>query len=438
MPASIIAGAMYFPAFGEPRGRGAARTVCGADEDGVTLAVEGGERALRAAGVPAGDIDGLYVAVQNGAELVGPLPQIVREALGIRSAARVTTATADDLGGYAMLQAALADTASGSVQQALVVSAEAATDAGERVDAGAGAVVIGASTAGATLVEQRRASSLTHEEWFGSNTEQLTDVRFIVHRRQRLLDELLHSVQPLSALDGVVAAGLTGALAADVAYRLTGRDAMPWRCDFGIAGPVIAVVDAASRAPSLRLGFVAVGSGQAVLAELTTGAGGVFDVEPLRRDRPPAAARTGAGPALSLPLESPFFARDWSEMLRLAAARCDRCGHVAFPPSQRPICPVCRGRSWTPHELPRTGTVQSALENRFLPAGFGERIVFVLAELEGGQVFSAPMPPEFAGSEVAIGDPVRLALRRYSVRDGLPAYSMKFVPTQAQEAPHGA
>jgi uncharacterized OB-fold protein len=151
-----------------------------------------------------------------------------------------------------------------------------------------------------------------------------------------------------------------------------------------------------------------------------------FDV-PGHELEPPVLSEE-VGPALSLPAESPFFARTWGESLRLDAARCEQCGRIAFPPSQRVICAGCQGRQWRPYRLARTGVVASYIDNHFLPSGFPPRLVFTLGELDDGQRYWAPMPAEVRGDAIAIGDPVELRLRRFTVRDGLPVYGMKFVP----------
>ena len=182
--------------------------------------------------------------------------------------------------------------------------------------------------------------------------------------------------------------------------------------------------------PGRRVGLLAAGSGQvAILAIATATEGnGRFGWHP-PPEAPLASVALGLeGPALSLPVDSPFFARSWAESLRLEAAACTACGAVAFPPSQRMICGRCGGHTWEARALARSGTVLSQIENRFLPPGFASRVVYVLAELDDGCRYWAPMPAEVDGAQVEIGQRVSLRLRRFTVRDGVPVYSMKFVP----------
>lgn len=438
--AGIAAGAVYFPACAIA-GRKALRRVCSADEDAVTLAVEAGDRALSAWGRGAGSIDVLVVTLRHASAAKGPHAQIVREALGLGEDVRVVALdAADALSGLTALESAMdAVAVDRGDTVALVIAAEAA--GGATIQAAAGALIITIDEDdSAPLVAFRavsRVSGLTHERWAGSEAPggREPDFRFIEHRYHKLSETLVDQHSRTSTqFDELYFAGGSVREHAYLHRAVRGTELAADRpvspaSDAGVAGPLVAVVEAVSRnAGDRHVALVASGSGQVVQVDLAI-PGYIcahFAWTNHGELRAPVGP-SGEGPELSLPLESPFYARDWAPMLRLEAAKCESCGYVAFPPSQRPICPECHSRQWQPHLLSRRGTVFSHLENRFLPAGFPASLVFVLGELSDGFRYWAPMPPEVRGAEISIGDPLRLALRRFTERDGLAVYGMKFV-----------
>jgi uncharacterized OB-fold protein len=434
----VVAGDVTFGSFSLPRRRGE-RLACGSDEDAVTLAIDAAERALAGWRRDRGEIDAVHVVLGHGPEIIGTLAHAVREALGLRPGVRVVPFAADPVTAVSALQAACAFVGSGELRAVLVVASEAAAGADER-SAGAAAVVVapGGDGGAAVVVEEvARFSELTHERLRPSaEGEFLPDVRFLQHRYAAVVGSALASApQPaLGELDGVffaggwrqVQAGIRASHGLDQAFT----DVVTEQSDFGVAGPIVALLDAATHRAGGDLGLVVFGDGQAVVLRVRTpGVGGdSFGwSEPRPSGRRPGAVRT-QGPALPLPVESPFFARSWGETLRLVAAKCTTCGQVVFPPSQRTICSGCGGREWSEYALPRTGTILTFVDNHFLPAGFPESMVLALGELEDGVHYWAPMPPEIAGEDVAIGDRVALKLRRFTIRDGIPVYGMKYVP----------
>jgi hypothetical protein len=140
-----------------------------------------------------------------------------------------------------------------------------------------------------------------------------------------------------------------------------------------------------------------------------------------------------SSPPLSLPTSSPFFQRAARELLRLEGARCRGCGHVMFPPSQRPVCSGCGSFDFDPVALARTGSVYSYVVNRFLPRGFGDEMALVLGEMDDGSRYWAPTSGiDTAGLD--IGNPVELRLRRFTGHGGAPTYAMKFTSRRGADA----
>ena len=428
----VVAGAVHIPRFGV-HGRRGRRFQCGSDEDAVTLAVEAGEGALAAWPGGAASIGGLFIALSHGPEIHGPQSQIVREALDLPPDARVVTMAPDGLAGMTALQAALDSVDGRGVETALVVAAEATPGPDDRRSAGAAALIVAADSVPAMRVsELARRSALTHDD--PRPAEAGTgppDARFLQHRSRSLLGDMMAGLDG-GGFDEVLCHGGAPADHDEVRRALgatgSGGPAVLDGADFGPAGPLVAIVHALRSLPSRTVGLVAHGAGQAAAfrLEIPAGVPGRWNVP--EADLEPPVPSGGTGPALSLPAESPYFARTWGESLRLDAARCEACGRIAFPPSQRPICAGCHGQRWKPYRLARTGVVASHIDNHFLPSGFAPRLGFALGELDDGQRYWAPMPPEVAGDAVTIGDPVALHLRRFTVRDGLGVYGMKFVP----------
>lgn len=431
--ATITAGAVYIPSCTQLT-RKRQRRVCAADEDAVTMAVEAGARALKCWNSNTSALDALVVALhQSSADADSAVnAHVVREALGLPNTVRVVSmAGADALSGLAALQAAHGSTS-------LVIAAEAA---GGRHSAAAAALVCvpSGSDSGNTVRarEVTRASELTHERWTGSDTSaKEPDFRFLEHRYHGLTAQIVR--QDIGAdLGDVSQLYVSAPSTADghelwTALRLQDPTSAQPRiadADRGVAGPLTAIVDAVLHRPSNGFGLLyAAGSGQSVVVELSVPAAAqrhfIWYESSLVRAPAPSVSE---GPQLSFPLESPFFVRNWGSLLRLEAASCEECGYLALPPSQRPICPNCHARKWIPRELPREGHVYASLENRFLPNGFPKTLVFVLGELTNGFKYWAPMPAETRREDVAIGDPVRLALRAFTQRDGITAYAMKYL-----------
>ncbi|HEX4110670.1 MAG TPA: hypothetical protein VHX88_21255 [Solirubrobacteraceae bacterium] len=424
---SIVAGAAYLPGHSLTARRGVL-LACAADEDAVTLAVDAAERALAAWAGDRETIDALFVAVHYGPEVEGPQSQLIREALGLGASTAVTTFVADDLAGVAAIQGALAACASGAAQRALVLGADIGEPALRRGAGAAALLVEPKGDAGLRVRELGRRCALTHERWRAS-PEGLRepDLRFLEHRYAELAEGVLAGAEPAGPV--VLTGGSANARRQLRAAGLGGAPdgARAEALDLGIAAPLFAVVEAGA-GEGAPVTLLAHGSGQSVLLELERAPGGRFELPAALEPGPPPSPPTAVGPRLSLPAESPFFARTWGESLRGEAARCASCGHVAFPPSQRRICPKCTGREWERYPLPRQGTVLSAVRNRFLPDGFPSELVFVLGELQDGYHYGAPAPAEVGIEQLAIGTPVQLRLRRFTVRDGVPVYSLKFVP----------
>jgi uncharacterized OB-fold protein len=224
-------------------------------------------------------------------------------------------------------------------------------------------------------------------------------------------------------------------VAAAAAARACGAGPDAVLPDHGVAGPLLALLKAAGTGAGRTVHTLATTAGR-VVAVAAVAAQADLDApswqppreiadDPLERPTEPDSS-----PQLSLPTSSPFFRRAARELLRLEGGRCRGCGHVTFPPSQRPVCSGCGSFDFEPAALSRTGSVYSYVVNRFMPQGFGEEVALVLGEMDDGSRYWAPTSGmDTAG--LAIGDPVELRLRRFTGHGGAPAYAMKFVSRES-------
>ena len=417
---AVVAAGSYTPAFSVRRGRRRV-LVANGDEDAVTLAVEAIQDCLDRHDGP---VDELHLAFTRPELVNGPQAEIIREAAGLDTGITVAISAGDSLAGLAALAAATDAVRAGRVRSVLVVATEPGD--GERVSAGAIALVV-AGDAGPSLrpVAQRSAGDVVYGNWTDSHgTPHLGDARYL----ERRVTE--HAKAALAALDaGGPPAAVTGVVAAAVATAC-GSDRSAVLAERGVAGPLLAVLSAGSAPAGPVIAVLATTAGRAV----------AVGVEVDRGTRPllappgpipdlPEPIDVRASPPLSLPGSSPFFQRSARELLRLEGAQCTACGHVVFPPSQRTVCSACHGYDFTPAPLSRTGHVYTLVVNRFLPTGFGDEMILVLAELDDGTRYWAPTSG-VRPDEIAIGTGVELRLRRFTDHGGAPVYAMKFVPAR--------
>jgi uncharacterized OB-fold protein len=425
--AVVAAAATYFPSCATATRRGSI-IVGNGDEDAITLAVSAG---LDAAAQAPRRIGALFVALGHSPLQAGPVAEIVREALGLPAGVGCATALEDELGGLTALLSAIDQVTLGRTESALVVAAEGGD--GRSVGASAVALLVESPAAGGGIAVTgiRSEGSVVYGTWpDGDGGTGRADRRF-------LDASLTGAVRRLMGESHADIAG-AGALAVSGAWPAAVRDDLPADLpsaavgDCGVTGPVLALLAGARLAGSRPAGArsfltLCTSPGRTALLRASVSGGAGWLPETSAPDLTRAAPEPAASPVLSLPTSSPFFARSAREMLRLEAGKCDACGHVAFPPSQRPVCAACGGSSWTPHRLSREGAVYTFTVNHFLPAGFGEQMVMILGEMTDGSRYWAPASG-IAGDQVSIGMPVELRVRRFTQDGGVPAYAMKFTP----------
>jgi uncharacterized OB-fold protein len=419
--AVVTAAATYFPSLARTTGRGTV-TVCNGDEDAITLAVSAG---LGCAPAATGRIEQVFVVLGHSPLRVGPVAEIVRESLGLPAGVACTTVLEDDLGAINVLLSAIDQVNLGRSGSCLVVVAEGGD--GRSVGACAVAVLVelAAANGGIAINGSRSEGAVIYGRWSGENgASSRADPRFLdaslIGPVRRLLDWPGAEAADVNML--AVSGDLPAAIRADLREQLPTVELG----DCGVTGPILALL-AGARLAIVDRPFLCLSTSPARTSLIRASVTGIVNWLPETKapEAAPRAPEQAAAPALSLPTSSPFFARSARELLRLEAGKCDACGHVAFPPAQRPICAACGGSNWTAHQMSRVGTVYTFTVNRFLPAGFGEQMVMILGEMSDGSRYWAPASG-IPGGDVSIGMAVELHIRRYTQADGIPAYAMKF------------
>ena len=141
-----------------------------------------------------------------------------------------------------------------------------------------------------------------------------------------------------------------------------------------------------------------------------------------------ALKRPGKPADLGLPAMTPLLSsyRQAPELLRLLGGKCQRCGYVNFPPSERRICIRCGYTKFDRVALARRGKIHTYTIAYVLPPGFNETpLPMIIADLDDGvkhRAIGTEMKPE----QVKIGMEVELVLRMMSDEDGVNVYGNAF------------
>jgi uncharacterized OB-fold protein len=427
---AVTAAATYFPSFTRTTGRKTV-TVCNGDEDAITLAVSAGLGCAPAADRRIGQV---FVVLGHSPLRANPVAEIVRESLCLPADVVCTTVLDDDLGAMNVLLNAVDQVSLGRSGSVLVVAAEGGD--GHRVGASAAALLVkGAAVNGGIVIgESRSEGAVVYGTWPGENgVSGMADPRFLEASLVGPVRHLLGFLKGEAADLGALA--VSGRLPAEVRGDLPGQLATAEVGDCGVTGPLLALLAGARL--STDQPFVCLSTSPSRSSLIWASVTGDVDWLPETKapETTPRAPEQAAAPALSLPPSSPFFARSARELLRLEAGKCDACGHIAFPPAQRPLCAECGGSSWSAYLMARAGAVYTFTVNRFLPAGFGDQMVMILGEMTDGTRYWAPASG-ITGDDVSIGLPVELHLRRYTQTSGIPAYAMKFTAPLRPAAVH--
>ncbi|MCP4436554.1 MAG: hypothetical protein GY812_13795 [Actinomycetia bacterium] len=446
-PALRLAVSAINSAWGRTGGRGQV-AACRSDEDTLTLAASAASRALGAAGVGPGSIDGLWWGTSRLPFAEGPSWSTLAASLRLDTSTDGTAIAGSPHSGVDALLAAADAVAAGRVRTALVVASEAlrpALGSGHETAAGAGAValVLRRDGAGARLDSVASRFEPLLDRYRGDDETETRDTY-----DSRLVRE--EAFMPLAA-DVIGALGMhpdtrwsladpDGRLAKGLSRKLKLGDPVSAAVrthlgDLGAAAPLAGLVAALGESGPAAL--LAWGGGRATALGLAVdepvpGApealgdllaeGMPADYARVLRSRGQLEA-TGESVEMAIPPGSAMFVRDLREVLGLLGARCVNCGVVNLPPSAHPSCPGCGGDKFDVAELPHHGTVQTFVVNQTMPAPFEAPLPLVVVDLDDGS--RVQLQGSDDGSALEVGMPVELVLRRYTIERGVPVYGWK-------------
>jgi len=450
LPAAAVAAA-----WGRGGGRGQT-SVCAHDEDVLTLSAEAAGRALAAAGLEAGAIDGLWWGTSRPPFAEGPSHAILAAAIGLEPNSGGALLAGSPHAGMEALLAATDAIVAGSARTAIVVAADAVrpgigTGFEARSGAGAAAYVLTASDAGANATAEDGALigarvTRTHpylDRYRGDGevaTRDIYDARLF--REEIFLPPVLEIGEHLAALEprvwslpdpdgrlGGIAAtklGARGAVASDVVSQAvgdTGAAAALLGAIAGLdaAGTVAVVATGGGRTTGITLVADAAVPGAATLHHLLAQGAETSYPEVLRSRT--ELVPVGESVPMGVPPESAMFVRGATEMLSLLAGRCAECGTLNTPPSIHPMCLSCGGTKFDIVPLARRGVVHTFVVNRTMPAPFIAPLGIAVIDLDDGARIMLQVVGD--GSDLEIDKPVELVLRRYAHERGVPVYGLK-------------
>lgn len=441
-------------AWGRGGGRGQV-AVCRSDEDVLTLAWAAADRALSAGGIDPADVDGLWWGTSRPPFAEGPSWTHLAAALRLGPRLDGALCAGSTHAGADALLAAADAVATGRVRRALVVAADAvlpATGTGHETAAGAGAaaVVVSAEADGPARLSRAVTGWLPVLDRYRGDRELETrdayDGRLF---REEVFLPLLGEVGR-ALVDGATGGRWSlpdpdGRMASALGRRLGAGQVVssPTRAELGDTGAAAGIVGAAAAlAQPGPLGLLAYGGGRATAVQfevhapvpgaeaspVALGRGTVVSYpEALRARR--ILTPSGESVEMAVPPGSAMFVRGNAEVLGLLGARCVECGTVNTPPSIHPACIACGHDKFDTVPLARQGTVQTFVVNQTMPAPFEAPLPLVVVDLaDGARVM---LQGAGDGRDLAVGRPVSLVLRRYTVERGVPIYGWKVVATGA-------
>ena len=439
-------------AWGNRAGR-AQTAVCAADEDVLTLSWLAATRALDAAGLRSGDVDGLWWGTSRPPFAEGPSLAVLAAALRLPESTAGALPSGSAHSGMDALVAAWDAVAAGSVTTALVVAADAVlpglgTSWEPRVGAAAVALVLTAGDDGPAVLTARSTSTRPVLDRYRGDREDATrdlyDPRLF--REEVFLPVLTDACRTagedvtawsLPDPDGRLGAALAKEVGGDA---VDGLNAYKDLGDTGSAAPLLGAIPSLTK-PG-RVGVVGYGGGRAttIVLDVRTAVPGAAALASLGSGRLASYAEalrargqlvpSGEGVPMGVPPGGAGFVRGNIELLGLHGARCVDCGTVSTPPSVHPACIGCGGTKLENVPLARAGTVHTFVVNHTMPAPFVAPLPLVVVDLDDGARIQLQGMPEDA-EVLRIGDRVELELRRYAVERGAPVYGFKVRRTEA-------
>jgi 3-hydroxy-3-methylglutaryl CoA synthase/uncharacterized OB-fold protein len=442
VPTAEIAGA-----WGRRGGRGRV-AVCAPDEDVLTLAAAAALDALGAAGLDAGDVDGLWWGCTRPPFAEGPSHAVLAAALALSPRAGGALTSGSPHAGMEALLGAADAVAAATVRTALVVVSDGlrpglGTALEARTGAGAAAIVLSDAAGPAALTVRVTRTHPLLDRYRGDgelDTRDLYDARLF--REEMFLPPVLEVADHLAALEprawslpdpdgrlGRVVADHVGATVVPSAEIYTALG------DTAAAAAALGAVVALDVAGSVAIVGTGGGRTTGVVLEVTGPVPGATTsarrvAEEGQSVSYAAALRargqlrpSGETIPMGVPPESALFARGAEEMVQLLGGKCADCGTINTPPSIHPTCIACGGAKLEPVALARHGVVHTFVVNQTMPAPFVAPLPIAVVDLDDGARVMLQVVGD--GTDIRIGSEVDLVLRRYAHERGVPVYGYK-------------
>lgn len=448
-------------------GRGE-NSVCGPDEDVISMGVEAAENAVLCAGIDAKNLGGIYLGTDSLPHIEHSSLGIFIQSLGTKQDVDLADFTASPRASIAAFKAMKDAIDSGRVGNGLVVATESRdVPAGSSMEAscgdGAGALVLG--TEGIVAEIENIYSYNTHfvDRWreagapyvkeydprfsreFGYQKHMITSGKIALKESGNDIGDFKYVVlQP--AGDPRTAEGVARALGVTPEQTKL-SDVFSLVGELGAASVNVQIAKVLDKAePSDRILAISYGSGSSDVLTLKVteeikekrkrvrsfdhyleskvyieylkfvGLKGTFKKE---EDIRP----------MGVPPMSPMVWRDSPDVVGMKGAKCKKCGYINFPPSIRKICIRCGNTEFEPVKLGKKGKVYAFVVNVYLPPPLQGPLPMIIGEMEDGTWFRA-LGTELKLKEVEIDLPVELVLRRIIRENGVGVYSPTFRPVR--------
>jgi hydroxymethylglutaryl-CoA synthase len=447
------------------RGRGE-NSVAHFNEDVITMAVEASQNAIKNAGINPAELGAIYLGTASAPNVEGSSVGVIALTLGCKSAIDLTDFGASTRASVAALKACLDAIDAGRIKYGLVIGSdfrlgEPGSDQESNMGAAAVAFVLGK---GDTVVQIEKIftySTAFRDAWradgqrhinmfeprfnreFGYERHVRTAASNLLKDSGRSITDFKYVVfqQPDDRLPRTVARALKV-----TPEQMDPANVFPVTGDCGSASMFLGLAAILDRAqPGERIMAVSYGSGVSdALSLITTPQ--IEQKRPRERNyqsylnskeyipyttflrhvgvlkKPGKAADLGMNPMT--PLLSSY--RQAAELLQLLGGKCQRCGYVNFPPSERLICIRCGYTKFDRVALARRGKIHTYTIAYVLPPGFDETpFPMIIADLEDGvrhRAVGTEMKPE----QIKIGMDVEFVFRRISTEDGVNVYGNAF------------
>jgi hydroxymethylglutaryl-CoA synthase len=413
----------------------------------LTLSAEAAARALAASGLQSDIVDGVWWGTTRPPFAEGPSHAVLASALGLSSHSGGTLCSGSPHAGIDALLAAADAIGAGSARVAMVVAADAlvpgtGTSYEERAGAGATALVLVSEGGNASIAARVTRTHPFLDRYRADGefaTRDLYDGRLF--REEVFLPVVGEVGEQLAALD-IDEWSLPdpdGRLGATIGRKLakaTPSSAAVYTAlgDTGAAAPLLGALSGLDAARTV--GVIGFGGGRATGIVIDAdgpvpGAANAADVWATGRQVSYAEALrmrgqlqpSGETIPMGVPPQGAPFVRGAEEMLGLLGARCVDCGTINTPPTIHPYCIRCGSTKFELVPLARRGVVHTFVVNHTMPPPFQAPLPLAVIDLDDGARVMLQVIGD--GSDMQIGAPVELVLRRYALERGVPVYGFK-------------